>query len=222
MCSPSSSLRIRILTLDVLSEDAGDFRHGGLYIVARVGGEAQRTCALSDADERSWNEVFAFRLDGRPPAAAVSLAGSGGGGRGGLMPSRAPPPFSSTPIMCAVPDYGRAPPPPPRGSGGSIAMDAFAPPWLGTPYRLPTVVLELWRNSPNSDDCLAKYQFCVPLECGSDVIDRLVYLTSASSYSVQFALRVRVALTQPQSRPVGHHTFPPKMVPMEAAALWRP
>ncbi|RNC36736.1 hypothetical protein TcCL_Unassigned00254 [Trypanosoma cruzi] len=53
-------IKIRILHLSVLSEDAGDFRHAGLYVVMRVGDEAQRTSVLVEGERKSWDEVFFF------------------------------------------------------------------------------------------------------------------------------------------------------------------
>ncbi|RNF23419.1 hypothetical protein TcG_01411 [Trypanosoma cruzi] len=215
-------IKIRILHLSVLSEDAGDFRHAGLYVVMRVGDEAQRTSVLVEGERKSWDEVFLFRQPPSLPALGVGM-------------SLGAPFIASGPLARDTPHYLSSfhhhhhhHHHHPLTTHDSIAagsgMDAMAlaTPWVGDPYGLPTVALELWRHSATSDDCLAKYQFCLPHDKCGGVLDRCVRLMSASSYSVEFALRVRVALSHSGSthairRPPAQNT-----IPLETPVSWGP
>ncbi|RNF18544.1 uncharacterized protein Tco025E_04441 [Trypanosoma conorhini] len=214
---PAGMIKIRILHLSVLSEDAGDFRHGGLYVVVRVGDEAQRTAALAEGDRAAWNEVFHFHLPS-PPAAGVA-AGSARALLEAPLLAGGPPPLEMPPYPPSLPRRRLHA----SGVGGSdMAAVAPAAPWAGSPFDVPTVALELWRHSATSDDCLAKYHFPVAHEVGEGVVDSCVRLRSASSYSVEFALRVRVALVHAGPAHALQRPAPQRAVLREPAVLWGP
>ncbi|KAH9600921.1 hypothetical protein LSM04_002956 [Trypanosoma melophagium] len=244
MCNSSSIIKIRILNLDVLSEDAGDFKCAGLYVVARVGSNVQRTDALGDSDDMIWNELFVFHLDNTPSELIPSPPLHPPPPR---LPAPSSPPALSPHVSAITPAplIERGPvtryPQYSGGLGETFATDlshlqqqnqqlgsgnhmgSHALPWMAPPYRIPTVMLELWRHTFSSDDCLAKYQFCIPLEGKGAVLDRVVRLTSASSYSVQFALRVRVGFVQHNTSTLdSNYLLSNRTVPMEAPVFWRP
>ncbi|ORC84810.1 uncharacterized protein TM35_000411800 [Trypanosoma theileri] len=247
MSSPSSIIKIRILNLDVLSEDAGDFKRAGLYVVARVGSTVQRTDVLGDSDDMTWNELFVFHLDNTPTALIPSAPHPHPHPHSSLPTPSSPPglsPHISAVTPAPVIESGPISSFPQYSSGLGEHFTTDLPhlrqqkqqqleseshlgsrglPWMVPPYRIPTVMLELWRNTFSSDDCLAKYQFCIPLEGKGEVLDRVVRLTSASSYSVQFALRVRVGLVQHNSFAMGSNSIlPNRPVPMATPVFWRP
>lgn len=99
--------------------------------------------------------------------------------------------------------------------GGSRGAPLFA-----APCAAPPVVLELWRHSAASDDWLAVSQLSFAHEKSGDVVDRVVRLTSASLYSVQFALRVRVALMQADCAPLAGYDHTHKINLAEIPVLW--
>ncbi|EKF38130.1 hypothetical protein MOQ_001663 [Trypanosoma cruzi marinkellei] len=210
-------IKIRILHLSVLSEDAGDFRHAGLYVVMRVGDEAQRTSVLVEGERKSWDEVFLFRLPPSLPALGVGMSLGAPFIASGSLARDTPqylPFFQHHHHPLTTHDSIVA--------GSSMNAMALAPPWVGDPYGDPSVALELWRHSATSDDCLAKYQFCLPHDNSGGVLDRCVRLMSASSYSVEFALRVRVALLHADSTHAIRRSSARNTIPLEAPVSWGP
>ncbi|RNF07864.1 hypothetical protein TraAM80_03122 [Trypanosoma rangeli] len=209
-------IKIRIQHLNILSEDAGDFRYDGLYVVMRVGDEAQRTAALAEGGHKAWNEVFHFRLTS-PPAVRVA-AGSAAMLPGTPHLAGDPPLRGTLPYPLSLRRHQLHTTNDSLSGDTGMAAVAPAPPWAG----IPMVTLELWRYSATSDDCLAKYQFRVPHERGEGVVERCVRLMSASSYSVEFALRVRVALVHADPAHAVRRLSPQKALLQEPAVLWGP
>ncbi|CBH10734.1 hypothetical protein, conserved [Trypanosoma brucei gambiense DAL972] len=219
-CAPLGRVKIRILDLTVLSEDASDFVYDGLYVVSRLGPDAQRTnilCSGADsAGGRCWNEVFMFHFEGNPPEfreTAPTLSKSGLDITVGQHIST----YHDGPSL-GNPSREYILPQQPH----EVKRGLLAPPWMGGSCALPAITLELWRHSLSSDDCLARYQFCIPLEMSSgNIADRVVRLASASSYSVQFALRIRVALSGYDGGALGFENYMPAMSPANLPVLWR-
>nr|CCC90260.1 unnamed protein product [Trypanosoma congolense IL3000] len=223
--TPLGRLKIRILDLSSLLDGASDSVYAGMYIVARLGADSQRTDVLrADAGTdgtggRVWNEVFMFEIEGNsaPPVKTPPSTPSALG-----VDSAVAPHLPSLHERQAVRFPGSSYTLPQQSP--VVSRGLLSPPsgFVGGMCGLPTLTLELWRHSPESDDCLAKYQFCIPLEMSDgNVIDRVVRLTSASPYVALFALRIRVALLDCDWSAMGYGRNALGVNPMSVSVLWR-
>ncbi|KAG8347698.1 hypothetical protein ERJ75_000358700 [Trypanosoma vivax] len=142
---------------------------------------------------RMWDEVFLFLIDdctmfstGQSSSVNITPHLVDGSATSHCLP------FPHTTIS-PLSDYVLPSPskPQPREAGQGL----LAPPWNSNYYCPPSIALELWRSGAHAECCLAKYQFYIPLEMtDGTIVDRVLRLHSASLYSAQFLLRVRLAV----------------------------